>query len=149
MLRALMVAISLEAGIMMRRITTLGLIGFGVVMLTSLASAASGLQHKVAAEAVASSITTQDGKTTAKFVVRVSNYEDVAIADFKVVFSEDFQVTVGGVAAGATATSGSQVVTVDVADSPTQSLLLPVTYTFSIDGANVEKTSVLMFRRAE
>jgi hypothetical protein len=117
--------------------------------VTSLAFASPGVQHKVAAVAVASSMTTQNGTTTANFVVQVSNYEEAAITNFKVVFSEDFQVAVGGVAAGATAASAPQVITVDTSGSPTQSLLLPVTYTFSVDGANVEMAAVLMFRRAE
>ena len=55
----------------------------------------------------------------------------------------------GDVAPGATATSGPQTITVDVSGTPTQSLALPVTYKFSVDGAAVETTGLLTFRRAE
>ncbi len=126
-----------------------GVIGAGVVLLASLAFASPGLRHKVTTVAVASSMTTQNGTTTANFVLQVSNYEEAAITNFQVVFSEDFQVTVGDVAAGATAASGPQVITVDVSESPTQSLALPVTYKFSVDGAAVVTTGLLTFRRAE
>lgn len=126
-----------------------GLIGAGVVLVTSLAFASPGLRHKVTAVAVASSMTQQDGTTTARFVVQVTNDDDAAMTNVQVVFNADFQVAVGDVAPGATATSGPQMITVDVTSSPTQSLALPVTYKFSVDGAAVETTGLLTFRRAE
>lgn len=135
----------------MTRVSTkhFGLIGAGVVLLASLAFASPGLGHKVTAVAVASSMTQQNGTTTARFVVQVTNDDDAAMTNVQVVFSADFQVAVGDVAPGATATSGPQTISVDVTSSPTQSLALPVTYKFSVDGAAVETTGLLAFRRAE
>jgi hypothetical protein len=99
--------------------------------------------------AVASSLTQQDGTATARFVVQVTNDDEAAMTNVRVVFNADFQVAVGDVAPGATATSGPQTITVDVTSSPTQSLALPVTYKFSVDGAAAETTGLLTFRRAQ
>lgn len=127
-----------------------GLIGAGVMLLTSMAFASAVVaDHRLAVNAVTSSITEADGRATVKFVVEVTNQDEAAMTDLRVVFSEDYQVAVGTVAPDAKAASAAQEATFDMASVPTKTVAVPVTLKFSVDGAAVEMPWVLNFGRRQ
>lgn len=127
-----------------------GLIGAGVMLLASMASASAVIaDHRLAVSAVTSAITEVDGRATVKFVVEATNQDEAAMTDLRVVFSEDYEVAVGNVAPEAKATSAAQEATFDVANVPTKSVAVPVTLKFSVDGAAVEMPWVLNFGRRQ
>ncbi len=127
-----------------------GLAGAAVVLMASLAFASGAASdHRLMVAAATSSIEEADGKATVKFVVEVANQDEAAITGLLVVFSKDFQVSVGDVAANAKATSAPQQATFDVSSALTKSLAVPVTLRFSVDGVAAEMPWVLNLGRIQ
>jgi hypothetical protein len=125
-----------------------GLLIMALLVASPLVSGSALQEHKFAAHGVASSITEEAGTKTAKFVIEVANNDEAALAAFRVVFSPDFQVAVGDIAPGQKAVSGPQTVTIEVPGPSTQSLALPVTYSYFVNGNAVERTGLLLFKKA-
>ena len=89
------------------------------------------------------SATENSGFIDVQFQVAASN-SDVAAVNVWVRFADGAQISLGDMAAGATAVSGVQTMTIDSSTLPTRNVPVPVKVLYVVDGVNVESDQTLL-----
>lgn len=95
------------------------------------------------ASAIEATATIDDGLAQVSFKVAITNDSTSPMSNVVIVFADNTEVTVGDIAGEATVTSGQQSRTIEIGESSTRSLTIPVTVKYSVDGENLETPWVL------
>jgi hypothetical protein len=124
-------------------------LALAVAMVVSVAGAISA-HSRVEVLAVDSNVTESNGVATATFKLLVTNQEESAITSVRAVFAGGFEVSIGDIAAGKTATSAGQKLVFNAADlAPTKNVPVTVTLKYTTDAGEQTASALLTLRRAE
>ena len=85
-----------------------------------------------------------DDFANVEFSLTVTNGTSVLASDVYVVFEDGVEVSVGDIAAGGSASSAPQTLTIDLLQMPTRNSPLPVTLNFTLDGVYEELPATLV-----
>ena len=115
----------------------------GVAILAIAASTFPLHAQTFTAAAVEAQATIADGLAQATFKISITNTGAAPMTNVVVVFADNTEVSVGDIGGDATATSDQQSRTIEVGESSTRSLTIPVTVKYSVNGENLETAWVL------
>lgn len=115
----------------------------GVAVLALIASISPLHARTFTASAVEAQATVADGLAQVSFKVAITNDSSSPMTNVVIVFADNTEITVGDIGGDTTVTTEQQSRTIELGESSTRSLTIPVTVKYSVDGENVETAWVL------
>lgn len=115
------------------------LIALAVVVAGALAAARARADVNLAVNAVDAQVAVSGNTAQATFKIQVANNDVSDVSAMFVVFSDGSSAAIGDVASGATVTSDAVSRIIDLGDTHSQSIPVPVTLTYTTGGQSVQR----------